>query len=145
MTFKWKRANKQKQQTNGNRTIWLVFWTDTNACGFWLVKRTLGWKNFTPEELSRNQSILRFDFILQHDWSIEQCLLHIMNFFAGKRRVHVLIFSSIGWWSNWRTLAETIFQGHTKIALMILLEDYLPVALPIGLVGYKSYLPNTWE
>ena len=26
---------------------------------------------------------------------------------------------------------------------MILLEDDLPVALPIGLVGYKSYLPNT--
>ena len=44
-----------------------------------------------PEELSRNQSILRFDFILQHDWSIEQCLLHITDFFAGKRRVHVLI------------------------------------------------------
>ena len=28
---------------------------------------------------------------------------------------------------------------------MILLEDDLPVALPIGPVGYKSYLPNTWE
>ena len=34
---------------------------DTNARGFWLVKRTLGYKNFVPEELSRNQSILRFD------------------------------------------------------------------------------------
>jgi len=29
-----------------------------------------------PEELSRN----RFDIILQHDWSIEQCLLHIRVF-----------------------------------------------------------------
>ena len=28
---------------------------------------------------------------------------------------------------------------------MILLEDDLPVALPIGPVGYKSYLPNTWD
>ena len=28
---------------------------------------------------------------------------------------------------------------------MILLEDDLPAALPIGPVGYKSYLPNTWE
>ena len=40
---------KQKQQTNGNRAIWLVYRTDTNARGFWLVKRTLGWKNFVPE------------------------------------------------------------------------------------------------
>ena len=73
---------KQKQQTNGNRAIWLVYRTDTNARGFWLVKRTLGWKNFMPEELSRN----RFDVILQHDWSIEQCLLHIMVFFGGKTK-----------------------------------------------------------
>ena len=32
-----------------HRTIWLVYRTDTNAPGFWLVKRTLGWKNFMPE------------------------------------------------------------------------------------------------
>ena len=73
---------KQKQQKNGNRAIWLVYRTDTYAPGFWLVKRTLGWKNFMPEELSRN----RFDVILQHDWSIEQCLLHIMVFCGGKTK-----------------------------------------------------------
>ena len=82
MTLKWKRATKQKQQKNGNRAIWLVYWTDRNAPGFWLVKRTLGWKNFMPEELSRNC----FDVILQHDWSIEQCLLHIRVFFGGKTK-----------------------------------------------------------
>ena len=40
---------KQKQQTSGNRAIWLVYRTDTNARGFWLVKRTLGWETFIPE------------------------------------------------------------------------------------------------
>ena len=40
---------KQKQQTNGNRAIWLVYRTDTNTCGFWLVKQMCGWKNFMPE------------------------------------------------------------------------------------------------
>ena len=35
-----------------------------------------------PEELSRN----RFDIILQHDWSIEQCLLHIRVFFGRKTK-----------------------------------------------------------
>ena len=59
---------KQKQQTNVNRAVWLVYRTDTNARGFWLVKRTLGWKKIHALELSRNQPILRFDVILQHDW-----------------------------------------------------------------------------
>ena len=39
-----------------------------------------------PEELSRNQSILRFDVVLQHDWPIELCLLHIRVFFGGKTK-----------------------------------------------------------
>ena len=75
---------KQKQQTNGNTAIWLVCRTDRNARGVWLVKQTLGWKSFMPEELYRNQSIPRFDVILQHDWPIEQCILHIRVFFGGK-------------------------------------------------------------
>ena len=53
-------------------------------------------KKLHARELSRNLTILRFDVILQHDWLIEQRLLHIRFFLAGKRRVHVLIFSSIG-------------------------------------------------
>ena len=77
---------KQKKQTNWNTAIWLVYRTDTNARGFWLVNRTLGWQNFMPKELSRNQPILRFDVILQHDWPIEQCLLHIRVFFGGKTK-----------------------------------------------------------
>ena len=55
----------------------MVCRTDTNVCGFWLAKRTLSTKKFMPQELSRNQSIIRFDVILQNDWPIEQCLLHI--------------------------------------------------------------------
>ena len=37
-------------------------------------------------KLSRNQPILRFDVILQHDWPIEQCLLYIRVFFGGKTK-----------------------------------------------------------
>ena len=39
-----------------------------------------------PEELCRNQSILRFDVKLQHDWPIEQSLLHTEVFFGGKTK-----------------------------------------------------------
>ena len=38
------------------------------------------------QELSRNKPILRFDVILQHNWPIEQCLLHIKVFFGGEKK-----------------------------------------------------------
>ena len=43
-------------------------------------------KKLHARELSGNHSILRFDVILQHDWPIEQCLLHIRVFFGGKTK-----------------------------------------------------------
>ena len=88
---------KQKQQTNGNRAIWLVYWTNTNARGFWLVKRTLGWENFMPEnflEIRRYFALTSYcNTIGQSDnaFSISYAYL------AGKRRGLVLIFSSICW------------------------------------------------
>ena len=51
MTLKWKRVNKAETKKNGNRAIWLVYRTDTNARGFCLVKQTLGWKTFMLEEI----------------------------------------------------------------------------------------------
>ena len=63
-----------------------------------LSKMTKNWSNFAfpfglvnsrvkklhVHELSRNQLILRFEVILQHDWPTEQRLLHIRVFFGGK-------------------------------------------------------------
>ena len=43
-------------------------------------------KTVHARELSRNQPILSLDVILQHDWSIEQCLLHIGVLFGGKTK-----------------------------------------------------------
>ena len=43
-------------------------------------------KKRNARELSRNQSILRFDVILQHDWPTEQCLLHIRVFLSWKTK-----------------------------------------------------------
>ena len=47
-----KTREQQKQQTNRNRAIWLVCRTDTNMHGFWLDKRTFGWKIFMPKNRS---------------------------------------------------------------------------------------------
>ena len=71
-----KRTGKQSDLiglSNGQKRAWLLV-SQANA----RVKK------FHARELSRNQSILRFDVILQHDWPIEQCLLHIRVFSGGK-------------------------------------------------------------
>ena len=83
---------KQKQQTNGNRAIWLAYRTDTNARGFWLVKPALGWKNFMPENFLE---INRYFALTLYCNSIGQSNkgFSMLRFsFAGKRRVYVLIF-----------------------------------------------------
>ena len=90
-------GTKQKQQTNGNRAIWLVYRMDTNARGFWLVKRTLGWKNFTSKNVLE---INRYFALTSYCNTIGQSsnAFSILWFsLAGKRRLHVLIFLSIGW------------------------------------------------
>ena len=49
--------------------------------------RMLGHKKVIPNmEQACVQSILRFDVILQHDWPIKQCRLHIRVFFGGKTK-----------------------------------------------------------
>ena len=104
---------KQKQQTNGNRALWLVYRADTNARGFWLFKRTLGWKKLHGRELSRNQRMLCFDVILQYDWPIKKCLLHIRIFVGGKTKRPCLDLF-IHWLIKQRTLTETISLYFTK-------------------------------
>ena len=77
---------KQKQQTNENRAIWLVYRTDMNARGFWLVKRTLGWKNFMPENFLE---INRYFALTSHCNTIGQSnnAFSILGcFFGGKTK-----------------------------------------------------------
>ena len=92
-----KQETKQKQQMNRNRAIWLVYQMDKNAHGFWLVKRALRWKNFMPENFLE---INRYFTLMSHCNTIGQLnnAFPILGFsLAGKRRVHDLIISSIGW------------------------------------------------
>ena len=96
-TWNENARTKQKQQTDGNRAISLVCRTDTNARGLWLVKRTLRWKNFMPENFLE---INRYFALTSYCNTIGQSnnAFSILGFsLAGKRRVHVLTFSSIGW------------------------------------------------
>ena len=64
---------------------WFVERIQTLVAFDWLSERS-GEKTSHARELSRNQSILRFDVMLQHHWPIEGCLLHIRVFFGGKTK-----------------------------------------------------------
>ena len=88
---------KQKQQTNRNRAIWLVYQTDTNARGFWLVKRTLGWKNFMPENFLEINRYFALTSYCNTTGQLNDAFSTWGFSLAGKRGVHVLIFSSWTW------------------------------------------------
>ena len=75
MTLKRKRANKT-ETTNERKQSDLIGLTSGYKHAWLLVS----------QELSRNKLILRLDVILQQDWPIEQCLLHIRDFFGGKTK-----------------------------------------------------------
>ena len=113
---------KQKQLTKGKRAIWLVYRTDTNASGFWLVKQTLGWKTFMPENFPE---INRYFALTSYCDTTGQSnnAFYILRFsLAEKEEAMFWSFHiySLADKTNNKILTETIFrQGHKKIALSI--------------------------
>ena len=83
--MKTREQNRNNQRTEIERIDWFIERIQMHVAFGWISERSSE-KNVMPEELSRNQSILRFHVILQDDWSIEQCLLHISVFFGGKTK-----------------------------------------------------------
>ena len=105
---------KQKHQTNGNRAIWLVYRTDTKARGFWLVKRTLGWKKLHAENFLE---IKRYFGLTSYCNTIGQSsnAFSALGFsLAGKRRVQDLIFSALADKTKSEHLPKPIFKVIRK-------------------------------
>ena len=82
--MKTREQNRNNKRTEIQRFDWFIERIQTRVAFGWLSERS--GEKLHAWELSRNQSILRFDVILQHDWPIEQCLLHIRVFFGGKTK-----------------------------------------------------------
>ena len=80
-----REQNSENKRTEIERFDWFVERIQMRGAFGWLSERSAK-KNFMPAELSRNQLIVHFDVMPQHDWPIEQCLLHIRVFFGGKRK-----------------------------------------------------------
>ena len=83
LEMKTREQNRNNKRTEIKRFDWFIEWIQTRVAFGWLSERS-GEKTSCPR--TRNQSILRPDVIMQHDWPIEQCLLHIRVFFGGKTK-----------------------------------------------------------
>ena len=70
LEMKTREQNRNNKRTEIERFDWFIERIQTHLAFGWL------------SELFRN----RFDVILQQDWPIEQCLLHIRVFFGGKTK-----------------------------------------------------------
>ena len=89
LEMKTREQNRNNKRTEIERFDWFIERIQTRVAFGWLSERS-------REKLSRNQPVLRFDVILQHDWPIEQCPLHIRVFFGGKTKSPSSDLSSIG-------------------------------------------------
>ena len=92
---------KQKQQTNGNSLIdWFIERIQTRVAFGWLVKRMLGWKNFLPENFLEINGYFALTLYCNTIGQSNNAFSILGFSLAGKRRVHVFIFSSIGLWNR---------------------------------------------
>ena len=117
--MKTREQNKTKK-TIGNRAIWLIYRTNINTCWFWLIKRTLGWKNFVREkflEINRYFSLTSYCNAIgrsNHDFSPCKGFLWRENEESMFWSFHPLVDKT-----NNEHLRKPLFQGDTKIVLSI--------------------------
>ena len=78
LEMKTREQNRNNKRPGIEQFDWFIERIQTRLAFGLLSERS------AAREVCRNQPILRFDVILQHDWPIEQCLLHIRVFFGGK-------------------------------------------------------------
>ena len=74
--MKTREQNRNNKRMDIERCDRFIERIQTRVAFGWLSERS----GDKTRELSRNQSILGSDVILQHDWQIKQCLLHIKGF-----------------------------------------------------------------
>ena len=117
---KKREQNRNNKQTEIERFHWLIERLQTRV-GF-------GWLSERPR-YSRNQRLLRFDVMLQHDWPIEQCLLRIKVFFGGKTKS--LCFDAFIHW-----LIKQITKPYRNHFLW--LYENRSISMASGILLYKS-------
>ena len=74
LEMKTRKQNRNNKQVEIERFDWFIKWIQTRMAFGWLSECSGEKTSCTrsARELSRNQSMLRLDIILQHNWLIEQ-------------------------------------------------------------------------
>ena len=114
LEMKTSKQNRNNKRTERERFDWFIERIQRSVAFGWLSERS---SEKTPEnflEINRYFALTSYCNTTGQSNNASSILGFSL---AGKQRVHVLIFSSIDLWNRWRTLTETIFQGHRKIAL----------------------------
>ena len=111
------RKQNRKKQTNEKRAIWMVYRTDTNARGFWLVKRTLRReKSSCPKNFLE---ISRYFALTLYRNTIGQLInaSSLLGFsLTGKGRGHFFYLFIYGLIKQITNTYRNHNQGHTKIS-----------------------------
>ena len=129
----WQDTSFTREQNRNNKRMeierfgWFIERIQTRVAFGWLSENS-GEETSCPE-LSRNQSILRFDVTLQLDWAIEQCLLNVRVFFGGKTKSPCF--------PSFHPLADKINNGHLTKPFSRLYENrsFRSVHTEIGITG----------
>ena len=80
--MKTREQNRNNKRAEIERFDWFIERIQTRLAFGRLSERSV--EKLRAREVSRNQPILCFDVILQHDWPIIKRLLHLRVFFGGK-------------------------------------------------------------
>ena len=106
--------------------------------------RTVFW---TPQEITHStRTAFAFAYVPTvskiFDWSSEQCRFHIRSGITRRSRVLsgkcVLNSKTIGRWNNLRTYKKSLFQGHTKIALLYCASLLRTIFVPLARAHTQS-------
>ena len=95
LEMKTREQNRHNNGTEIEQFDWIIERIQTRVA-FGSVKQTLGWKNFMPEnflEINRYFTLTSYHNTIGQ---LNNAFSILVFFLAGKQRVHVLIFTSIG-------------------------------------------------
>ena len=118
LATKTREQNRNNKRTEIERSDWFIERIQTSERAWLLVGYANALvKKLHARKLSRNQSILGIVRLANRVAVWHQRNLHISVFFGGKTKSPCFDLFIHCWQNKQRTLTETIFQGHTKIAL----------------------------
>ena len=116
LEMKTREQNRKNKRTEIERFDWFIEWIQTQVAFGWLIEHS-GKKNFMPEnflEINRYFAFTSYCNQLQHDWPIDQCLLHIRFFWRENEKAMFWSFHPLADKTNNKQLLKPFFKVMRK-------------------------------